>query len=203
MTGDHNTQEQKAEIRREARRCRARITADPEYAARAARIFMEEISPQKGDVVSVYWPFGTELGTLDLMESLFARGCLVALPRMCSDTRVLSFHAWREGDPLLSSTKGKGKGGIGKDIMEPAADLPAVRPDIVLTPLLAFDRKGTRLGYGGGYYDATLAAYRKDGHPCRAVGFAYAEQLVLFPLPRAEHDVPLDAVVTPDRMIMF
>jgi 5-formyltetrahydrofolate cyclo-ligase len=80
-------------------------------------------------------------------------------------------------------------------IAEPKADKPQVEPDVVLVPLLAFDRRGWRLGYGGGFYDRTLAGLRRR-KPIVAVGLAYDGQEV-DAVPRLEYDQRLDWVLTP------
>ncbi|HHN66425.1 MAG TPA: 5-formyltetrahydrofolate cyclo-ligase, partial [Thermopetrobacter sp.] len=80
----------------------------------------------------------------------------------------------------------------------PSEDAPSLRPAVVLVPLLAFSRAGHRLGYGGGYYDRTLADLRAGGGVL-AVGLAYAEQ-ELEELPVTAEDAPLDTIIT-ERMI--
>jgi 5-formyltetrahydrofolate cyclo-ligase len=87
------------------------------------------------------------------------------------------------------------------DIQEPQYG-DVVKPDMVLAPLLAFDQKGYRLGYGGGYYDATIQALRKQKE-ITYIGVGYAEQAVLFKLPREAHDIPLDYMLTPQGVIDF
>lgn len=72
-------------------------------------------------------------------------------------------------------------------------------PDVILMPLLGFDRHGTRLGYGGGYYDRTLAALKKRP---RLIGFAFALQEI-DTIPRDTHDVPLDLIITEDGVRSF
>ena len=79
-------------------------------------------------------------------------------------------------------------------IQEPPGDAPAFAPAAVLVPVLAFDAEGFRLGYGGGYYDRTLAELRNRGDVL-AIGIAYAGQETE-PLPREPHDQKLDMVVT-------
>jgi 5-formyltetrahydrofolate cyclo-ligase len=76
--------------------------------------------------------------------------------------------------------------------LAPADLAPVVEPDIIIMPLLGFDARGTRLGYGGGYYDRTLAAMSKTA---RLVGLAFAGQEVA-EIPREGHDIPLDVIVT-------
>ncbi len=136
-------------------------------------------------VVSVYWPIRSELNTRPLIESLCERGVEVALPILVAVKRPLLFRAFKPGDELA-------KGPFG--LSEPSADKAALEPDIVFAPLAAFDRKGYRLGYGGGLYDATLNAMRAK-HPVTAVGVAYALQEA-DSIPIEDHDQKLDFIVT-------
>ncbi len=136
-------------------------------------------------VVSVYWPIRSELNTRPLIESLCERGVEVALPILVAVKRPLLFRAFKPGDELA-------KGPFG--LSEPSADKAALEPDIVFAPLAAFDRKGYRLGYGGGLYDATLNAMRAR-HPVTAVGVAYALQEA-DSIPIEDHDQKLDFIVT-------
>ena len=108
-------------------------------------------------VVSVYWPIRSELNTRPLIETLCERGLKVALPILVAVKRPLLFRAFEPGDELA-------KGPFG--LSEPSSDKAALEPDIIFAPLAAFDRKGYRLGYGGGLYDATLNAIAREtsGH---------------------------------------
>jgi 5-formyltetrahydrofolate cyclo-ligase len=107
----------------------------------------------------------------------------VCLPVVLGDSQPLELRLWQEGAPLYPS---------GFGTLAPPDDAPRAEPDIILMPLLGFDRLGTRLGYGGGYYDRTLEAL---SHKPKLIGFAFAAQ-ELEHVPREPHDVPLDAVVT-------
>ena len=90
------------------------------------------------------------------------------------------------------------------DIVQPKIDEDTefLKPDIVVVPLLAFDRRGHRLGYGGGYYDATLSALRLEKEII-TIGWGYSQQAVLFNLPAESHDQPLDYVITPKGVHSF
>jgi 5-formyltetrahydrofolate cyclo-ligase len=136
-------------------------------------------------VVSVYWPIRSELNTRPLIETLSGRGLKVALPILVAVKRPLLFRAFVPGDELA-------KGPFG--LSEPSADKAALEPDIIFAPLAAFDRKGYRLGYGGGLYDATLNALRAK-HPVTAIGIAYAVQEA-DSIPIEDHDQKLDFIVT-------
>ncbi len=113
----------------------------------------------------------------------------IALPRV-EDETALSFHEWLPGAALERSKFG---------VREPDASAPALRPAVVLVPLLAFDRSGARLGYGAGYYDRSLRQLR-SAEPVVAIGIAFDEQE--FPeIPTEPQDEPLDMILTPSRVI--
>ena len=100
------------------------------------------------------------------------------------------FREWSPGAPLK-----RGKFGL----RQPGNEQAELTPDIVLVPLLAFDRRGGRLGYGAGYYDAALRGMRQRG-PVAAIGIAFDEQE--FPeVPQEPQDESLDTILTPSRVI--
>ncbi|MEK9760301.1 MAG: 5-formyltetrahydrofolate cyclo-ligase, partial [Candidatus Puniceispirillum sp.] len=103
----------------------------------------------------------------------------------------LQFLDWRPGDRLVDGRFGT---------KQPVAGAVRVRPHVVLVPLLAFDLAGGRLGYGGGYYDRSIAALRDDGMPVVAIGVGYDGQRV-DKVPVGPYDMPLDAVLTPTGLI--
>ncbi len=184
-------------LRREALSHRARIDRSAEDSIAACRLFFETIAPTPNQSVAAYWPHGTEFSPLDILHELLRRDMPCALPAMRPNQsdRVLDFLAWDESIPLE-------KGPFG--ILQPQrnARTRLLEPDIIIVPLLAFDRKGYRLGHGKGYYDATLSALRQK-KPVLAVGLAFAQQAVLFNLPRQSHDIPLDWIITPQGVQRF
>lgn len=182
----------KETLRIEARKHRARLDPAVETPEAAAELFFQSIKPQPGQVVAAYWPKGREFDPSPIIERLLADGITCALPVCRPDSLELGFARWNETIELKEGAFG---------IMEPAVH-DWVEPDIVIVPLLAFDRQGYRLGQGGGYYDATLAALRakKD---IVAVGVAYAQQAVLLKLPSEPHDQKLDWVITPQGTHYF
>jgi 5-formyltetrahydrofolate cyclo-ligase len=137
-------------------------------------------------VVSGYYPMAGEIWPLPLMAALSARGHTLALPVMQGKADPLLFHAWAPGDTLIAGVWG---------IRQPAPDRPEVLPDIVLVPLLAFDARGYRLGYGGGYYDRTLKHLRAL-KPILAVGLGL-DALEVDAVPHLDYDERLDWVLTP------
>lgn len=134
--------------------------------------------------VAGYLPIGSELDTRPLLLALHGLGVPLAMPVVTAPEVPLVFRPWIPGTATARSTFG---------VEEPQSGGPVV-PDLLLVPLLAFDARGHRLGYGGGFYDRTLAALRAAG-PVRALGLAYAAQEVSN-VPNGGHDARLDAVVT-------
>jgi len=147
--------------------------------------FLAAVAVAPGTLASAYWPMGDEIDPRPLMEALHGRGHPLALPAIRAAGQPLDFRAWRPGEPLQPA---------GFGTREPAESAPLVRPSLLLVPLLAFDAAGYRLGYGGGFYDRSLALLRQAGD-ILAVGLAYAAQQVPA-VPREATDQPLDLVVT-------
>jgi 5-formyltetrahydrofolate cyclo-ligase len=137
-------------------------------------------------VVSGFFAIRDEINPLPLMLKLYLAGSRLALPAMLGKGRPLLMRAWAPGEPLAQTTWG---------IQEPLGDAAVVEPDVVLVPLLAFDLRGYRLGYGGGFYDRTLSALRAK-KTIVAVGVAYDEQKV-DAVPHEGYDQRLDWVLTP------
>jgi len=112
-------------------------------------------------------------------------GAQLALPAIAGRGKPLIMRAWRWGEPL---DRGQW------DIREPKPEAPEVRADILLVPLLAFDRAGHRIGYGAGYYDMTITRLRAR-KPVTAIGIAFAAQEIP-KIPATERDARLDLVLT-------
>jgi 5-formyltetrahydrofolate cyclo-ligase len=183
--------ELKAAIRRDAVARRDALPAADRLAAAeaiAARPFPLTIAP--GTVVSGFMPLKTEINPLPLMRALGQRGAQLALPVIDARGKPLIMRAFAFGDALNSGQWG---------IKEPKPEASEVAPDILLTPLLAFDRAGNRIGYGAGYYDRTIAKFRA-ARPALAVGIAYAVQEIPS-VPVSERDARLDLVLTEREVI--
>ncbi len=144
-----------------------------------------------GRIVAAFWPIRSEPDLRPLLHALAASGKQVALPAIPGKDTALEFRAWQPEDVL-------GAGPLGT--ASPAPNRPVLRPEIVLVPMLAFDRGRHRLGYGGGYYDRTLAALRADGMPVTAIGVAYAG-LELAAVPTDPWDERVDAILTEGGLI--
>ena len=139
-----------------------------------------------GAIVSGFSAIGDEIDPGPLMQRLHEEGYGLALPVMQGKGRPLLFRRFRPGDVLAETMWG---------IREPLPSAPEVFPDVVLTPLLAFDNAGYRVGYGGGFYDRSLAALRSV-KPVLAIGLAYDEQRI-DAVPHLDYDERLDWVLTP------
>ena len=148
--------------------------------------------PARGKTIAGYWPLGTEIDCRPVLESFKTLGTVVVLPVVSGQGEVLIFRSWSPGDTLEQGPFGTWHPNMRADI---------VAPDIILTPLMAFDTNGIRLGYGAGYYDRTLAALRRD-RPILTIGLAYDEQQI-DALPADTHDQKMDAVVTDRRTLWF
>lgn len=183
--GDVGIEETKAALRTEAHKRRAQLhpSLRLDAANDAVAHFLGHLPPGRGEVVAAYWPIRDELDIKHLIVSLMDAGQPVALPVVLGDEEPLELRLWQEGAPLYEA---------GFGTLAPEHGAPRVEPDVILMPLLGFDRHGTRLGYGGGYYDRTLAHLARRP---RLVGFAFSRQEIDH-IPRDAHDVPLDAVVT-------
>lgn len=175
----------KAALRARMRALRTGLDGAAAGRAIAARLIDAGLLPD-GAAISLFWPLADEIDLRPLMHALDAAGHALALPVVQGGGRPLLFRRWSPGEALVP----RGRWAI----PEPADDAPVLRPDVVIVPLLAFDRAGNRLGYGAGHYDATLSALAATG-PVTSVGVAFAAQEV-DALPADPWDVPLDAVVT-------
>lgn len=181
------TRELKARLRPTLLAARRALTADQRRAAAHAATAGVLVSAAWRDarVVALYQAYGAEIDPAALRAAAHAAGKTVALPRV--DAAGVTLRVVDADTPLVLSAHG---------VQEPAADrptLPPDQPDLIVVPGLGFDRRGGRLGHGGGHYDRLLARLPAG---CRRVGFAYDQQ-VLDLVPTEPHDLALHALVTP------
>ena len=182
----------KAQLRDVARARRAELLSDGFGAAIAAHAERLKIVP--GAIVAGYHAHRDEADPALLLEALTRMGAHIAFPRVTATDAALEFHRVPDGEILHAGAFG---------IREPLEHWPRARPDILLVPLLAYDDQGYRLGYGGGYYDRSLAALSGGASPgARAIGIAYAGQRMDF-LPHDAHDWRLDAILTENGLTEF
>ena len=140
------------------------------------------LARRPGITLGVYWPFQAEFDPRPLVDWLIAAGSAAALPAVIDKKGPLEYRAWRPGEPLVDGVW---------NIPVPA-NRDIVVPQAVLAPLVGFDRECYRLGYGGGYFDRTLAALK----PCPwAIGVGF-ELSLLDTIHPQKHDIPMDLIVT-------
>jgi len=182
-------------LRDRAKRRRRTLSQNTVAAAqRQCELFVEsfeaELRRSPTPTVSGYWPMDDEFDVRPLMIRLYKLGHVCALPVVVARGKALMFRRWQPGDPLIKAKLG---------MREPSAHAANTVPDILLTPLLAFDDRGRRLGYGGGFYDLTLRKLRA-ARQIIAVGVAYQAQRV-DKVPTSDRDERLDWIVTEERAI--
>jgi len=181
----------KAELRRQARAQRDALPAGMRAAAAqaiAARSFPLPLA--QNATVSGFMPIGSEVNPIPLMRNLAALGVQLALPALGGRGKPLTMRAFAFGQRLVPGTWG---------IREPMPEAPEVFPDVLLVPLLAFDRIGHRIGYGAGYYDLTIAALRAR-KSISACGVAFGIQEIAN-VPTTPRDARLDLVLTEREVI--
>ena len=165
-----------------ARGLAARVGCDPAWGERLARHVLAELPPPLGAVVSGFWPMTGEIDLRPLLTVLHARGHAVLLPETPPLGNPLIFRHWRPGAEMLRERFGTWR---------PTGEVAV--PGVLFIPLVAFDRAGRRLGYGGGYYDRWLAA---NSHVV-GIGVAWSfAQVDLDVFAARPHDVPLALIVT-------
>jgi 5-formyltetrahydrofolate cyclo-ligase len=173
----------KAEARRAAFARRKAAYAAGQGAA--ADHLAAALAPHAGKVLAGYMPMRTEI---DPLAAMAAHKGPVGVPVILGPGRPLAFRRWTPQAVMIP-------GAFGALIPEAGDDLdPAVLPEVLIVPLLAFDARGYRLGYGGGFYDRTLEALRA-ARPTLAIGFAFAAQ-ECDAVPIEPTDQPLDLIVT-------
>ena len=176
----------KALARKAARAARTGLDPLAAGAALAAHV-LAEAPPRPGAVVAGFWPMGEEIDIRPLLHALAERGHPLVLPATPARGQPLSFHRWQPGDTLAPEPFGT---------VRPLG--PVLAPDFLLIPLLAFDRAGRRLGYGGGYYDRTLPLLLGTA----TLGCAFAVQ-ELAEVPAGPYDARLQAVATECGVLRF
>ena len=164
-----------------------------EYAKRITHFFHEWISGQKSVfVVALYHPVNSEINPLSLIEYLDIKNKTTCLPIVVSKKQPLMFKPWRPGKKMVTGHYG---------ISVPDNNQTLI-PDLIICPLVAYDSKGMRLGYGGGYYDRTIKYLRRNKR-VKYIGLAFSGQKSYYDLPSEVHDIPLDAVLTETGMDYF
>lgn len=169
-----------------------RKAAHEERATRdlAANARLPELIPEpEGLVIAGFRPIRTEIDPTQAMVAFHEAGARICVPVVIADGAPLEFRAWSPGCRMEP-------GAFGAEI---PADAESLTPDVIIAPLLGWDRAGGRLGYGGGFYDRSLQKLRA-ARKTVAIGFAYAAQEV-DKVATGPHDETLDAIVTEDEVL--
>lgn len=152
--------------------------------------FCAGIHVSKNMDISIYWSIHDEIDTTALIRLLCEDGYKVSLPRIVSPGFSLDFHRYMSGDDLIINRFG---------IKEPQVIQDIIIPDVVIVPMLAFDKYGHRLGYGRGYYDRTIHQLRQK-KDVTVVGLAYDQQEIE-KISAERFDEKMDYVITPTRVL--
>lgn len=198
MTGDAATglKETKAALRKQVIAGRGaahaeRATKDPAANDALFEVVRDYAGDLNGKVVAIFQAMRTEINPEATANRLIAAGARLCTPIIVKNGQPLEFREWTPECEMAEGTFG--------------ARVPVsgewLTPDVVIAPLVAWDRRGGRLGYGGGFYDRTLEGLRAQ-RPTPAIGFAYAVQ-ELPETPLEPTDQPLDAIVTEAEVIRF
>ena len=153
-----------------------------------ADYFFAHVAPSRNVRVAGYWPIEAEFDVRPLLNRLHRLGNDLCLPIVAQNTKVLSFRSWCPCDPLVPAPFGT---------LVPSGNSREVVPQLLIVPLIAFDERGHRLGYGGGYYDCTLSTLTASS--AVSVGVAFEDQLVN-EVPSETHDIPMDWIITEERV---
>ena len=182
----------KAALRKEAHARRAELDSDfrNDASRAAAGHFFDKVAFGPNEAIAGYWRIRDELDCQPILIKLMDSGQKVILPVVAGDEEPLDLRVWESDAPLYEA---------GFGTLAPSDLAPRAVPDLILMPLLGFDAAGTRLGYGGGYYDRTLAHLQTKP---RLIGLAFAAQQFDH-IPREPHDMPLDAIVTEEGVRFF
>ena len=181
----------KAQMRKQAAKIRQQ-EADhhPDAAEKLATYSYLLLTKFGHGIYAAYLPIRSEISPLPLIAALNDAGQPTAMPVTPVKGRPLNFRRWAVGDALEDGPYGT---------RQPPVGGTPVLPDMILAPLLAFDSAGWRLGYGGGFYDRTIADFAAHGHKASVIGLAYDGQK-LDKVPVGPYDMPLDAVLCPSGL---
>ena len=180
----------KATRRTDAKAVRKAVVRRAEKSVELVNVF--PLATFRGASFAGFWPLGDEIDMRPLMTALVKQGEQVCLPLTGPAGTALTFKDWTPKTAMVEGRYGtrEPKGGS------------TVSPSFIFVPLLAFDASGGRIGYGGGYYDRTLAALRGAGHDVFTCGVGFDAQKT-DDIPMELHDVKLDAVLTPSGFQLF
>ena len=185
--------DEKQVLRRSATKIRKGLFEQQSQADIALAAHADALLDQFGrGIYAAYLPIRSELSPLPLIARLADLSIQTAMPITPAPGNPLDFRLWATGDKLDDGLY---------DTKQPSSNAPVCRPDVILAPMLAFDSACWRLGYGGGFYDRSIGGLRQAGHKVVAIGIAFAGQQVE-QVPTGPYDMALDAVLTPDELLM-
>lgn len=168
-----------------------RQAAGAALAGHLRQVLRDRFGGARGMVLSAYWPIKGEPDLRPLMAELHAAGVTIALPLVETKAAPLVFRHWT---PETKMVRGDW------NIPVPPPDAPEITPDITLAPLVGWTTEGYRLGYGGGYFDRTLAALNPRPFAIGiGIGFDAARLATIYPQP---HDIPLDLILTEKAVLL-
>jgi len=150
--------------------------------ARARQHLLERVELSLYPTLGLYWPVRGEIDLLELAAAHLTAGGRIGLPVVVSPAAPIEFWSWRPEMPMSR--------GVWNIPIPASREL--LQPDACIVPLVGFDARGYRLGYGGGYYDRTLAAAARRPY-CVGLGYASTALPSIFPQP---HDIPMNTIVT-------
>ena len=177
-------------LRLQMRDRRRQLAAQAPEAGRMAVAALPPSILTSARIVAGYRPRGAEIDPWPLMAAFVRAGAILALPVALDRDTPLIFRGCTDGDPLAPDAC---------NILAPLPEAATVEPDLVITPLLAFDSRGRRMGQGGGHYDRTLEALRARRRVF-VLGLAFSGQQVAR-IPAESHDQSLDAILTENGYI--
>lgn len=186
-----NISQVKAEARKAAFAVRAKVHSTGLDGAANENLLEEIARYPDAEIISAYMAMRTEIDPKPAMTKLHEQGKRLCVPVIKAQGQPLAFVEWTPDSEMIEGTFGA---------MVPAGG-ERLQPDLVISPLLTFDSRGYRLGYGGGFYDRTFEALRAV-KPVIGIGFAYSAQHVS-EVPVEPTDYRLDAIVTESEILRF
>lgn len=156
----------------------------PDAGHKLAALFFENFNLPSPTIVGAYWPIGSEFDIIPLLNVLLDRGYTCALP--CITPQGLQFRVWTKTMALV-------KGSF--QTLEPPPTANVIIPHVLLVPLLAFDKRGHRLGYGQGHFDQYL-----HQHPTMTIGIGFKQQEIE-EIPHQAHDFALTYILTEEGVL--
>ncbi|MBS9722594.1 5-formyltetrahydrofolate cyclo-ligase [Tianweitania sp. BSSL-BM11] len=172
-----------------------RDALSPDYRSRAADAMADQVGEfgiAKGAVVSGFWPMRTEVDVHPLMAAFAEIGARICLPAILDRTTIV-FREYTPDGKLID---------MGFGTMGPPETAAVLDPTVMLVPLVAFDNRGHRIGYGAGYYDRAIAGLHAKGILPRLIGVAFDCQQVDF-VPNEPHDIRLSEMLTESGLRAF